>query len=166
MAISAVRERFLDRLSGPPSKRIELSAKEAAVEYQTEVDRVDRLQNLDGSKLDRDTLPGFVNYAHPGDGMFPPTETWGVTQEVTYNNQTQETLTYKHNQNIHLGLVGVDGDARPVLFTNVSGANNRETSTWSCERYSEGPKNLSYEKLHIDYANLDQSYKEVWLMND
>lgn len=166
MAISAVRERFLDRLSGPPSQRIALSAKEAAVEHQTEVDRVDRMQKLDGTALDNDTLPGFVNYDHPGDGMLPRTERWGVTQEVTYNNQTQETLTYGLNQNIHLGMVGVDGDARPVLFTNVSGANNRETSTWTCERYSEGPKTLSYEKLHIDYANFDQSYKEVWLMND
>lgn len=165
MAISSVRERFLDRLSGPPSKRIALSAKEAAAERQVEMDRVDRLQNLDGSKVDRDTLPGFVNYKHPGDGMFPPTDTWGVTQEVSFNNQAQDTLTYSYNQNIHLGLVGADGDAAPVLFTSVSGSNNRETSTWNCERYSEGPKSLTYEKLHLDYANPEQSFKEVWLMN-
>jgi hypothetical protein len=175
VSISALRKDFLTQLRTLPSQRIPLTSKQALAEYQTELDRVDSMRNLDGKPGDLDPREGFVKFSHPGHSLSVPGEGWGCAVERTFADREKPVLEYSKTESLYLspppsGLLINDAGqpvepSRPTLETTVLGENDRNTNTWSAKRLTEGPTGIRYEELSINYADPASSTKEVWLFN-
>jgi hypothetical protein len=173
MSISTLRQNFLNQLQQLPSEKIRLSGKEALAEYQTELDRVDSIRNLDGNPGDLDPREDFVKFSHPGHSLGLPVEGWGYASETTFANQEKPVLDYFKTESVFLGpalvapAINDAGQpaqpAGPTFETLVHGSNDRNTNTWTARRLSEGPAGIRYEEVHINYADPANSSKEVWL---
>jgi hypothetical protein len=169
MSISPLRQQFLalDAQNAIPKQRIHLSKEEALAELRVERDRVENIQWIDGKADDLNPKEGFVSYRNQPKMDECLIDGSASVFEWTPGNRNRSILEYRSSHSTYgSGTSPQQMELQcPVQESVVMGSNDQNEQTWFALRLTEGPNQLTYEQVSINFADLSKSYKEVWLFN-